>query len=88
MAPKRTSDVKAPVAKKAKTVTPETPILDFIGKCDDIPKPCREMLQASVPFCLEVVESDRHEFQTEILNRVSKLMAGVARLCPELTLVL
>jgi len=77
MAPKRTSGATAPPAKKAKTVTPEAPILNFIGKCDDIPKPCRELLQASVPFCLEVVESDRHKFQVEVLDRVAKLLAGV-----------
>lgn len=75
MAPKRTSGAKAPTAKKAKIVAPEAPILEFIAKCDEIPKPCRELLQASVPICFEVVESDRHKFQVEVLDRVAKLIA-------------
>jgi len=75
MAPKRTSSAKAAPAKKAKIVAPEAPILEFIAKCQEIPKPCREMLQASVPICFEVVESDRHKFQVEILTQVSKLLA-------------
>jgi hypothetical protein len=77
MAPKRTSGAKAPPAKKAKVVAPEAPILDFIGKCSDVPKPCREMLQVSVPICLEVVESERHKFQVQVLDRVAQLIAGV-----------
>jgi len=75
MAPKRNNGAKAPPAKKAKIVAPEAPILEFIAKCQEIPKPCREMLQASVPICLEVVESDRHKFQVEILDQVAKLLA-------------
>lgn len=52
-------------------------MLEFLHKCDEIPKPCREMLQASVPICLEVVESDRHKFQVEVLSRVGALLASV-----------
>jgi len=77
MAPKRTGGAQAPTAKKAKTVAPEAPVLDFIGKCDDIPKSCRQMLQAAVPICLEIVEGDRHKFQVEVLDRVAALLAGV-----------
>jgi len=78
MAPlKRTSGAEAPAAKKTKIVAPEAPILDFIGKCADVPKQCKELLQVSVPICFEVVESDRHPFQVEVLDRVAKLVAGV-----------
>ena len=36
-----------------------------------------DMLQASVPICLEVVESERHKFQVEVLSRVDSLLANV-----------
>lgn len=51
-------------------------MLDFLGKCDEVPKPCREMLQTALPFCLEVVEADRHKFQVEICERVGSLLAN------------
>lgn len=76
MAPKRTSDAKAHPAKKAKIVVPEALILEFIAKCQEVPKPCREMLQVSVPICFEVVESNRHKFQVKVLDQVAKLLAG------------
>jgi hypothetical protein len=82
MAPKRGSSPKKTArgsspkrAKKAKSV--EAPLLDFVGKCDEIPKPCREMLQAAVPICLEVVEADRHKFQVEVLERFGALLGTV-----------
>lgn len=77
MAPKRTSGAKAPTAKKAKIVAPEAPVLDFIHKLGDIPKPCREMLEAAVPICFEVVASERHQFQVDILEKVATLIADV-----------
>jgi len=77
MAPKRTSVASKVPAKKARTVAPEAPLLEFLHKCDEIPKPCREMLQAAVPICLEVVEGDRHKFQVEVLSRVGSLLANV-----------
>jgi len=79
MVAKRTSAAhqSAAPAKKAKTRAPEAPVLDFLGKCDEIPKPCREMLQAALPICLEVVEAERHKFQVEVLDRVAGLLANV-----------
>jgi len=52
-------------------------LLDFLRKCDEIPKACRDMLQAAVPLCLEVVEADRHKFQVEVLDRVASLIASL-----------
>jgi len=77
MAPKRAGATKTAPAKRAKTAAPEAPLLEFLGKCDEIPKPCREMLQAAVPICLEVVEAERHKFQIEVLERVSALLSTV-----------
>lgn len=78
MAPKRAqTKATAPSAKRAKTSRPEAPLLDFLGKCDEIPKSCREMLQVSVPICLEVVEAERHKLQVEVLERVAALLATV-----------
>lgn len=85
MAPKRSSGATSPKrggspkrgpAKKARTKAPEASLLDFLGKCDEIPKPCREMLQTALPFCLEVVEADRHKFQVEICERVGGLLSS------------
>jgi len=78
MAPKRStiasSPRKAPPAKRSKKDAPEAPLLSFIREVKDIPKPCRDMLVAAVPICLEVVEADRHKFQTEVLNRVAAMI--------------
>jgi chromosome segregation ATPase len=62
-------------AKKAKTVPAETPLMNFLSKCDDIPKPCKEMLHTAVPLCLAVTEADRHKFQSEVLDFVGALLA-------------
>jgi len=78
MAPKRTNTAtKAHPAKKAKTVAPEAPLLAFLGSVKEMPKQCRDMLQVAVPFCLEVVEAERHTFQVEILTRVGGLLTDI-----------
>lgn len=77
MAPsKRGSVASSPrkAAKKAKTEKPELPLLDFIKSVKELPKPCRDMLVAAVPHCLEVVEADRHKFESDVLARVEALV--------------
>jgi len=78
MAPKRTNTTtKSHPAKKAKTLAPEAPLLAFLGSVKEMPKQCRDMLQVAVPFCLEVVEAERHKFQVDILNRVAGLLTDM-----------
>jgi len=75
MAQKRGSiEVSKFPAKKAKSIS-EEPLLDFINSCGDIPKSCREMLQAGLPHCLEVAESERHRFHFAVLDHVASLLA-------------
>jgi chromosome segregation ATPase len=75
MAAKRSSTSAASPAKKAKTAAPEAPLMSFLNKCDDIPKPCKEMLQTAVPQCLAVTGADRHKFQSEIVDYVASVLA-------------
>jgi len=77
MAPKRSSILSktGPGSKRARTDGPEGPLLAFLATAEGMPKVSREMLRIGLPLCLEVLESDRHKFQVEVLDRVASLLA-------------
>jgi hypothetical protein len=67
---------KVQVAKKAKTEQPEAPVLAAIAAAE-LPKPCRDMLQAALPHCLSTPSAARHKFQLEVLDRIAGIFAIV-----------
>jgi hypothetical protein len=79
--PKRVVATKEPVAKKAKVdvavAAPETPLLDALAGVEHIPKPCRELLQIALPYCLATSPSERHKFQLEMLDRITTIFDNI-----------
>jgi hypothetical protein len=64
------------VPKKDK-IGPEAPILACLAAEAGLPKPCMEMLQLSLPRCLKAVASERHSFETRILEFVTSVFIDI-----------
>jgi len=78
---KRVVATKEPVAKKPKVeasaAEPEAPLLDALAAVNSIPKPCRELLQTALPFCLATPAAERHKFQLEMLDRITTMFDNI-----------
>ncbi|CAE8622968.1 unnamed protein product [Polarella glacialis] len=54
-----------------------SPILELISQASGVSEACREMLLAMSPHCLKSAKSSRHEFQHQMVEVLSKVVAGV-----------
>jgi chromosome segregation ATPase len=75
---KHASSPAKQVTKKArveqKPATPEALVIATLVAADHLPKQCRDIFQASLPFCFSTACADRHKFQLEVLSNAQKVL--------------